>query len=204
MRFLGLLMLWPGFVLAQGWIEYVDESGRFSVNLPGEPEVESFVYESEHGGQFPARLYSAKDAASSYSVAVVDFRDAEEIHLELNNDLPEAERTRGSTRWIDDQRASVARAARAFRQRDGEVTYDAWAKVQGIEGHQLQITNPDGSRTLAGMFFHGQAGFLYILEETVSAGAPPPGQFQQSLAFLDEEGARIRYLLQPDGRTIRQ
>ena len=34
MRFLGLLTLWPGFVLAQGWIEYVDESGRFSVNLP--------------------------------------------------------------------------------------------------------------------------------------------------------------------------
>ena len=204
MRFLGLLTLWPGFVLAQGWIEYVDESGRFSVNLPGEPEVESFVYDSEHDAQFPARLYTAESATSFYSVTVVDFRDAQQIHVELLKHLSDAERTRGSTRWIDDQRASVARAARAFRQRDGEVTYDAWAKVQGIEGHQLQITNPDGSRTFAGMFFHGQEGFLYILEETVPAGAPPPGQFQQSLAFLDEEGARIRYRLQPDGSAARE
>ena len=33
MRFLGLLMLWPGFVLAQGWIEYANVEEGFFVNF---------------------------------------------------------------------------------------------------------------------------------------------------------------------------
>jgi hypothetical protein len=34
---------------------------------------------------------------------------------------------------------------------------------------------------------------LYISEATVPPGAPEPGLFQQSLAFLGENGKAIRY-----------
>ena len=34
---------------------------------------------------------------------------------------------------------------------------------------------------------------LYILEATVPARAPEPGLFQQSLQFVDADGASIRY-----------
>ena len=70
-----------------------------------------------------------------------------------------------------------------------------------VEGHQLQITNQDNSRTYAGMYLH--AGRLYIVEATVPQGGLPQGLFQQSLTFLDEEGARIRYQLYPDGSSER-
>jgi hypothetical protein len=35
---------------------------------------------------------------------------------------------------------------------------------------------------------------LFITEATVPKGYPPPLMFQQSLGWLDETGARIRYL----------
>jgi len=71
------------------------------------------------------------------------------------------------------------------------VTYDAWHYIDLVAGHQLQLTNADRSRTFASIYLHDSR--LYILEATVSSGAPPPGLFQQSLKFLDEEGNGVRY-----------
>lgn len=87
--------------------------------------------------------------------------------------------------------ASIDYVAWQFRQRDAEVTYDAWHYIDLVSGHQLQLTNRDGSRTFAGIYLHESR--LYILEATVPAGAPPPGLFQQSLVFLDEAGNPVRY-----------
>jgi hypothetical protein len=81
------------------------------------------------------------------------------------------------------------------------VTYDAWHHIDLVEGHQLQITNTDRSRTYASMYFH--QGRLYILEATVPPGSLPQGLFQQSLSFLDEDGNRIRYQLFADGSRTR-
>jgi hypothetical protein len=53
------------------------------------------------------------------------------------------------------------------------------------------MTNPDRSRTFAGIYLHESR--LYILEATAPEDAPPPGLFQQSLTLLDEKGARVRY-----------
>ena len=63
--------------------------------------------------------------------------------------------------WEIDIRASVAYAATSFRQRGGEVTYDAYHYIDRIEGHQLQITNEDNSRTYAAMYLHARR--LYIV-----------------------------------------
>ena len=34
---------------------------------------------------------------------------------------------------------------------------------------------------------------LYVIDATVSANTVPPGMFQQSLEFIDEDGELIRY-----------
>ena len=185
-------------VSAQSWFEYTNVEDRFGVNFPSEPTVESFDYHSEFDATFPARIYSAQRGSDVYSVTVVDFTDAQRIHAQMEK----TEAASGSNVWINDQRASVARAARQFRERGGEVTYDAWSHIDLVEGHQLQITNPDRSRTYAGMYFNGNSHRLYVLEATISPTSPPAGLFQQSLRFLDAEGNRVRYRLSPNGCSV--
>ncbi|MFL2545925.1 MAG: hypothetical protein ACJ0SL_00945 [Candidatus Rariloculaceae bacterium] len=136
----------PGFLLAQGWIEYLDRTLLFGVNLPGEPVVEDITYTSAHGATFPARIYTAESGQSLYTVTVVDYTDAERIHAERED---RTEAINGE--WIKDVRASVAYAAWNVRKRGGEVTYDAWSDIERVEGHQLQVTNDDQSRTYAGI-----------------------------------------------------
>lgn len=176
----------PAF--AQGWTTFVSMEDRFSVNLPGEPEVREITYASEYRAVFPGRAYTYEDDTNRYSVTVIDYTEAERIHGERTN---KTEADSLEMYWRIDVQASIAYAAWQFRQRDAEVTYDAWHYIDRIEGHQLQLTNADGSRTFAGIYLHESR--LYILEATVPQRMPPPGLFQQSLSFLDEEGNRVRY-----------
>jgi hypothetical protein len=189
-------ILFAEAALSQAWIEYLDRTAHFGVNLPSEPQLEDVSYTSAHGATFPARVYTAESGRSLYLVTVVDYRDAERSHAE-RPDRTEA----SSGEWIKDVRASVAHAAWNLRKRGGEVTYDAWSDIERVEGHQLQITNADESRTFAGIYLHSSR--LYILEATVPPGWPPPMHFQQSLRFFDEEGRRVRYELDPNGNTTR-
>jgi hypothetical protein len=174
-----LILSISGPSLAQDWIEYVDRAERFSVNLPDKPAVQDMTYKSEDGGALPARVYTAQEGPRRYSVTVVNYADAE----------------------VTVVRGSIAWAAWNFRKRGGEVTYDAYAQVDRIEGHQLQITNADKSRTFVAIHLHARR--LYILEATVPPGSPPPTDFQQTLGILDEKGNRIRYDLDADGNRTR-
>lgn len=189
-------LVFAGAASAQGWVEYLDRERFFGVNLPSEPQVEDIQYTSAHDAVFPARVYSVQQGDRSYSVTIVDYGDAERIHAE-RPDRTEASRNE----WIKDVRASVAHEAWNFRKRGGEVTYDAWSDIERIEGHQIQITNPDQTRTFAGIYLHDSR--LYVLEANVPAGWPPPIQFQQSLRFFDDEGVRVRYDLDPNGNKTR-
>jgi hypothetical protein len=77
-------------------------------------------------------------------------------------------------------------------EREGvKVTYFGWNNIDLVEGHMLYVTNPDRSRTSAGIYMHENK--LYILEGTVPAGRPDPGFFQQSVQWLDANGNGIRY-----------
>lgn len=185
-------------LLAQGWIEYADREQFFSVNFPGEPEISEIDYRSEFGAIYPARVYAVQQRSSAFSVTVVDFTEAKVPHQEPDDKTDD---TNPRSLWIYDQLSSIAQAARGFRQRGGEVTLDAWHNIDRVSGHMLQIANEDGSRTFAAMYLHSNR--LYILEATVPANAPPPGLFQASLSFLDDEGRAIRYELDPDGTRTR-
>jgi hypothetical protein len=187
---LAVLFLLSGAVSAQGWFGYTNRIDNFTVNFPAEPEVTEIEYPSEYGAVFPGRVYTAKSGDNVYSVTVIDYRDSQAIHLARSNST-EADSPENYQYWIIDVMASVAFAAHNYRERGGEVTYDAWAHIDRVPGHQLQITNADGSRTYAGIYLHGRQ--LYITDATVPATAPPQGHFQQSLGFITDEGQRIRY-----------
>ena len=140
MRVLILLLLsalLPISVQAQ-WRQYVDQEEYFSVNFPGEPEIGVIDYHSEYGATLPAKVYSVTDGGSLHSVTVVNFTDAQSAYAELADRSDEAN---NASLWLYDQRASVAYAARNFRLRGGDVTFDAWHHIDLVEGHQMQITN---------------------------------------------------------------
>ena len=193
-----VLTLFAASASAQGWRTFTARGQFFSVNFPDEPVVTDIEYASEYGATLPATVYSVRNGASLHSVTVVNFSEAQRIYEELPDRTDEGNNAALS---LYDQRASVAYAARNFRLRGGEVTYDAWHHIDLVEGHQLQITNAEQSRTYASMYFHNAR--LYVLEATVPPGSLPQGLFQQSLTFLDDDGNRIRYQLFPDGSRTR-
>ena len=127
-----IILLVPVYALGQGWFQYSNRIDRFTVNLPSEPEMEEFTYESEFNALFPARRYTVLDGSNQYSVTVVDFTDAQRIHAEMEK----FEAASAANTYINDQRASVIRAARQFRQRGSEVTYDGWGHIERVEGQQ--------------------------------------------------------------------
>ena len=195
-----LIIGFSGPSAAQGWFGYSNEIDRFTVNFPAEPVIEEISYPSEYGAVFPGRVYTARNGDNVYSVTVIDYRDAEAIHLARTNST-EADSPENYQYWIIDVMASVAYAAYNYRHRGGEVTYDAWAHIDRVPGHQLQITNADQSRTYAGIYLHGRR--LYITDATVPPSAPPQGHFQQSLGFTDDDGNRIRYDYDENWHLIR-
>jgi hypothetical protein len=185
----GITVLLIASLQAQEWSTYTNRLDRVEVNFPGQPKVEEIKWPSEYGAVFPGRVYSLEQNGSRYSVTVIDYTDAERIHAARTN---HTEADSLPIYWQVDVQASIAYAATKFRQRPGvKVTYDAFHYIDLVSGHQLQMTNPDQSRTFAGIYLHESR--LYILEATVPAKAPPPGLFQQSLGFLDAAGKKVRY-----------
>ena len=194
MRRLGIVvaaifMLVAGRASAQEWATYTNRVDRFEVNFPGQPKVDETTWPSEYGAVFPGRVYTLDQNGSRYSVTVIDYTDAERIHAARKN---RTEADNLPIYWQLDVQASIAYAATKFRQRPGvKVTYDAFHYIDLVSGHQLQITNPDLSRTFVGIYLHESR--LYVLEAMVPARAPQPGLFQQSLSFLDAAGKKVRY-----------
>jgi hypothetical protein len=180
MRLIGItaaaFLLTSAPIAAQEWIEFRDQAERFGVTLPAKPTVRETTYTSWRNATLPARVYLVEDGGGRYSVTVVDYARVSDV---------------------TDVRGAVAFAAWNIRKRGGQITYDAFAQVDRIDGHELYVTNADGSRTFAGIFIHARR--LYILEATTPAGTAPPLLFQQSLHIFDEKGERVRYELDHDG-----
>jgi len=148
--------------------------------------------------EYPGKIFSVETERGDYSVTVIDYTEHVRRHRE-RSDGTEANSSNAVP--IMDVRASVAHTANMYRTRGGEVTYDGWVDVEKIDGHQLQITNPDQSRSFVAIFL--EAARLYILEATVPRGSPPPVLFQSSMGFLDEQGRRVRYVVDVDGQRER-
>ena len=195
-----LVLCISGPALAQGWIDYASRADFFSVNFPGEPKVQDIRYTSEYDAVFPARVHSYEDGPNRYSVTVVDYTDAERIHVARAKKCPpdahsgcagEAEGAQGVGSWKYDLRGALDYASWKLIQRDAKLTLLVWGVIDRVEGRQLHFNNADRSRTFVAIHMHENR--LYILEATVPPGAPEPGLFQQSLQFLDKDGKSVRY-----------
>ena len=189
---LALCVSGPAF--AQGWTEYLSRADFFSVSFPGEPEVRDITYPTEYRITLPGRVYSVENRGRRYSVTVVNYADAVEIHQERVKSCTAA----GGDGDIcqddgpEEVRGAIVYASWNFINRDGaKVTHFAHYNSDRVEGHEIHLTNADGSRTSAIVHMHEDR--LYILEATVPPGAPAPGIFQVSVRFLDEEWNPVRY-----------
>ena len=170
----------PAF--AQNWINYFNNEEKFSINLPGEPTIEETTIVSQRGDTYPAKIFRASDGTSDYMVKVVNYEGA------VVSDV------RSSIQW------EAWHYREAARMNGGLVTFDGYAQVDRIEGHQLQITNADESRTFVAIHLHDRR--LYVLEATTPPGQPLPMLFQVSLQILDDNGERIRYDIDADGQRV--
>jgi hypothetical protein len=203
---LALSLTFSAAVLGQDWSKYYSERDQFIVNFPGDPDVAEVDYVSESNVLIPARIYSVDDGESRYAIKVVDYTLAEQAHVDHCRQMAaESQRIspnqcigRGHLRDID---GAIAYEAWNIRRRGGEITYDAFGRIDGVPGHQLQILHADGSRSFIGLYLYERR--LYVLEGTVPGDAPPPGLFQQSLGILDEMGRRVRYQPDSDGNYAR-
>jgi hypothetical protein len=121
-------------------------------------------------------------------MTVINYSNIEAIH-KARPDKTEADVP--DLYWRIDVNGSAAYAATKLREKAAKVTFDSFQLIDLVPGLQLHFTNPNGTRTFAGIYLHQYR--LYILEATAPPTAPPPGLFQQSLSVLNAEGTRIRY-----------
>ena len=187
-----------GSSFAQEWIDFASRDDRFTCNFPSQPKMTTTTYRSEYGADLPARVYSATQGQSRYSMTVVDYNQAQPIlTAKAKACTTGTERCAGGGEtgegyWKNDVRGALIYASWQFMQRDARVTHFMWNMMDRVEGQQLQLTNnADKSRTFASIYMHQNK--LYIMEGTVPAGYPEPGLFQQSLGWLDENGIGVRY-----------
>ena len=182
------LLLLSGPCFAQGFNTFVSKEDSFSVHVPCEFSTQDITWKTEYGSTVPARVYSCARGAETYRMTVVNYTDIERIHKarpdKTEADIPDLY-------WRIDVNGSITYAAARLREKAVKVTFDSFQLIDLIPGHQLHFTNPNGTRTFAGIYLHQYR--LYILEATAPLTAPPPGLFQQSLSVLNAEGNRIRY-----------
>ena len=176
-------------VFAQGeWDQYKNLESRFTVSAPGEPTVEMAKWKSEYDSQFPETIYRWKDGPNRYSVSVIDYSDSEAVFVANHHSADFA----APAYWQIDILGSIQYAATQYRMKPGvKVIFDAFHYVNLITGHELQLINPDQSRTFVGIYLHENR--LYIFDATVAKGMPAPLIFTQSMEFLDADGKSVRY-----------
>ena len=135
------------------------------MNFPGEPKTDVRPYTTASGATFQSKVYSVELPSGRYSFTFVDFAGQSQ-----------------------DQTQTIAHAVASQRQK-GRVTYDDAHDLDGVTGHQISVAQPDGRLMLGSVYFYNQR--LYITEASVSPGAAPPQQFQQSITFLHPDGRRV-------------
>lgn len=196
---LTLLMSMTGRVTAQEWQEFTSLQDGFRINFPGQPRVTETTWTSQLNYVLPARMYSAEKGGERYSITVVDYSGIEQQGVERAKTCPpgnancrgNAGPALGPGYARHDERGAIVYATFKILQRDARLNYLTWEWQDLVEGHIVQLTNKDGSRTFAWIGMHARK--LYIVEGTVPAGYPEPGLFQQSMGWVDKDGNGIRY-----------
>src|SRR5215470_17299922 len=83
-----LMLVVAASLLAQEWIEFASREDRFTCNFPSQPKITQTTYRSLHEADLPARIYSATQGQSRYSVTVIDYTQAQRILTEKAKSCP--------------------------------------------------------------------------------------------------------------------
>ena len=193
-----LMLAAPAASYAQEWTEFTSPEERFTCTFPGQPSIADTTWTSQFGAILPARIYSGAQGAGRYSVTVVDYNPIKRLLAERSMSCPPGAETCqgihdwGLGYWKNDTRGAVVFAAAKFLHRDATLVNMMANFADLVAGEEVQLTNhADQSRTFASIYMHDNR--LVVLEATVPKNYPPPTIFQQSLGWLDDKGARIRY-----------
>jgi hypothetical protein len=190
---LSVLLSVPVFAQAQEWIDFSSKADFFTINFPAQPSVTETTYESEYSLKLPARVYRSDNGPNHYTVTVVDYNAAEKLEAER---VKKCQAAGGEGDLCNDHtraeiRGAMIHATWLLVQKSAKLTHLSYSNADRVEGHEIYLTNTDGSRTIAAVYMHENR--LYIIEGNVPAKSPPPAIFYQSMGFIDREGKRIRY-----------
>src|SRR3974390_2828426 len=75
-------------LFAQEWVEFASREDRFTCLFPVQPKVTETTYLSQHEANLPARVYTASQGQSRYTVTVVDYNQAQRILTEKSKSCP--------------------------------------------------------------------------------------------------------------------
>ena len=196
---LGMLLATATAAAAQEWDEYTILQDGFRINFPGQPKVSEISWTSQLNYVLPGRVYNAERGRERYSVTVVDYSSIGQQGIERAkscapgnaNCRANAPATLGAGYANHDERGAIVYATFKLLQRDARLNQLTWEWQDLVEGHIVQLTNADQSRTFAWVGMHQHK--LYMIEGTVPPGYPEPGLFQQSMQWIDKDGKGIRY-----------
>jgi hypothetical protein len=151
------------------WQEYVYPQQLFAVSFPGQPVIQILPIKTVDASQVTETLYTVRQEARLFQVAVIDFGNAE-----IDGPTIMARSIKAAQRW-------------------GDVKLDIPARVQRTFGRYLNIAGHDGSHSVAAVFFTENR--LYEIEGTVAASNPDAlsgemVRFQQSLRFMGRAAGR--------------
>ena len=135
---------------------------RVAVRFPSPPSTRDFTYTVARRSA-PAREFSLREGADSFSVTVVDFSDgpAADENLVTAATMPLMQRGELRLRFAE--------------------PYDP-----GIPGRQLDIFQPDGRQLRASVYMVDHR--LYVTEAVSAPGDVRALQFEQSVALINAQG----------------
>ena len=170
-------------------------AGRFfSISFPGgQATVRETTYESEYRITLPARVYTNEGPRGRYSVTVVNYKDTFKLHEERNKKCRAAggDGDECQDDGPEDMRGALVFASWNFMKRDGvKLTHYAHFNSDRVEGHEIHLTNADGSRTSARCTCTKTASYSRSHGPPRRAGT---GLFQISMRFLDSDLRPVRY-----------
>jgi hypothetical protein len=149
---------------AQGWTEYAYPSDAFTVAFPIDPKIETTTYQAADGRLVEARVYSVTRDGGIFKMMVADFPDAATAEI-----------------------AVLDHAVKGLSE-GGEIKLDIPHRISRIYGRQLSILGPEGSHSMAAVFYFNRR--LYLIEGKALPGFADATadaiRFQQSLVFTDE------------------
>ena len=157
-----LAFIFSGYGLATGQeLEaYKNIPDGFEAIFPSPPTVTTTTFTTQYDYQLPTHVYTAMKGRERYSITVVDYTGIEKLAQERVKTCPpgaplcKGTELGGFGLWKHDIRGAAEWAMLGLLKRDTKLTDMTWSQHDLVMGTELQMANPDQSRTYAYIAMH--------------------------------------------------